>query len=119
LDIWKDELTIPTTSITEINTQQWTDYFTHPIRYYLQHVLNIRYENEEEEITDTELFSIDKLQNRNLKNAWFEYDQTIDDFLHEGLRKGKLPLRNMAQATLLEIRDEVVEAKEIWKRLTG
>lgn len=77
-----------------------------PFKYYYNRVLRIYYQDEDVLLPETELFSLDNLQEYNSKLDLLVCDN-VNEYLEKGKKNGYLPLANMGQVCTNIVNDEI------------
>lgn len=104
----------------EISLDDLVSFFKNPFKTYYNKVLGIYYREDQVLLSDTEIFRLDTLQQWNLKNQLLPMDAEELDTLKKRLVKtGTLPLKNMADVTVLEVEDKVQAVRQLYKACTG
>ena len=81
---------------------------TEPIKYFYTKILQVRGEEDDEEIEDTELFELDGLQNWALKKEVSTHAGEAREKIEEGLKKkGMLPLLNAGKLVLEGVEEKL------------
>lgn len=86
---------LPETSIETLELTQLTSFFKQPIRYYLQHKLQVNFQSDEELIEDEEPFSLTGLDNYIVRDQLLHHallERDIDEFSEYLSASGLLPL---------------------------
>jgi exodeoxyribonuclease V gamma subunit len=106
--------------IKEISLRSLIDFFKNPFKTYYNQVLNIRYDEDTDLLSETELFDLDNLQQWSLKQHVLTLNQQErEGFKIKLVKQGKLPLKNMAEIFLQEIEEAVNPVKEIFQHTTA
>ncbi len=103
----------------EIQIHKLISFLKSPVKGYYNNVLGIYYNDDPVTLQNTEIFELDQLGKWEFKNKVLKIDaEEIKKFKNEQLKKGKLPLKNMAPVVLHQIVDDMAEVKEKFIRLT-
>jgi exodeoxyribonuclease V gamma subunit len=95
-------------------------FFRNPFKAYYNKVLGIFYDDEEILLQDTEIFSIDKLQEWSIKNRLLPLDEEARLQLNRQLvRTGSLPLSNMAHITMQQTELLVSPVRDLFIKATN
>ncbi|HTN21623.1 MAG TPA: exodeoxyribonuclease V subunit gamma [Pelobium sp.] len=111
----KDEL-----SFSNININDFVNFFKNPFKAYFNKVLAIYYGSEDSLLAETELFGIDNLQSWNLKQQLLIISEDQQTLLRQRMLKtGGLPLKNMADVVFEETETAVASVRELFKECVG
>ncbi|MCW3462595.1 exodeoxyribonuclease V subunit gamma [Chitinophaga nivalis] len=103
----------------EITLDELVSFFRNPFRAYYNKVLGIYYNNEQILLKETELFSLDNLDQWDIKNRLLPVAANETGILQKMLvRKGRLPLSNMATVALHQVEELVVPVRALYDTLT-
>ncbi|OQP49288.1 exodeoxyribonuclease V subunit gamma [Niastella yeongjuensis] len=106
--------------IKEISLRSLIAFFKHPFKTYYNHVLHIRYDEDTDLLSETELFALDNLQKWSLKQDLLTLsEQEREGYKLRLVKQGQLPLKNMAEITLQDIEIAVSPVKEIFQNITA
>ncbi len=110
------------TSIIENNVigiNYFINCLKNPIKMYYNSVLGIYYRDEEVTLQETELFELDQLQQFTLKDILLKStdENEIKVLEKELVKKGILPLKNMAAVSLQQVETEVFPIKKMYQEL--
>lgn len=104
----------------EIDIHQLQRFLANPIKGYFNRVLGIYYNEEDVLAETTEKFEINKLESYQLKNNLLQIsDSSIADFTEEELKRGHLPLKNMAATVVDYHYSEIEPSKESYDTITA
>lgn len=104
---------------SEIDIQQFERFLSNPVKGYFNKALGIYYSDEEVLAETTEKFELNKLEQSQTKNKLLHNANTsVEEFVAAELKKGHLPLKNMASATVIHILSEITDTREIFQSLT-
>src|SRR5690606_37397332 len=102
--------------LQEVSIEDFINFFKNPFQHYHNKVLNIFYREDEILLRETEHFELDKLQEWNVKQDLLYLDNgKLDDYIRQGVTKGTLPLKNIAETTLKNIDEELISVKKLVK----
>ena len=105
--------------INEIQLHKLISFLKSPVKGYYNNVLGIYYGGDDVTLKDTEIFELDQLGKWSFKKQVLKIgEEDMHAFRNEQLKKGNLPLKNMAPVVLKSIREEMAEVKETFKDLT-
>jgi len=91
----------------EVSLASLIRFFKNPFEYYYKTVLEIRYDNDESLLPETERFELDKLQKWQLRDHILTKSGfTMEAVLNRWRKTGLLPLKNMASIALDELNAE-------------
>ncbi len=104
----------------EITVDDLVLFFRNPFKAYYNKVLGIFYNEEEVLLQDTEIFSINKLQQWNIKNRLLPLNEAERILLNKQLvRTGNLPLSNMAEIAMLQTEQVVNPVRKLFLDTTN
>lgn len=107
-------------SFEEITLEEVIRFFKNPFKAYYNKVLGIYYEDDPTLLPETELFSLDSLQQWSLKQLLLPASDSDVAALEEQLVKtGQLPLKNMAGVALREVDKLVEPVRALYLDYTG
>jgi exodeoxyribonuclease V gamma subunit len=114
----KPDKVTDTLSFEEISLDELIRFFKNPFKAYYNKVLGIYYNDDQVLLDETELFSLDKLQQWTLKNQLLT--ETDRSALQQKLVKtGALPLKNMATVVVQEMEEQVSPVRNLFNQYTG
>ncbi|HHV40422.1 MAG TPA: exodeoxyribonuclease V subunit gamma [Bacteroidales bacterium] len=98
-------------------------FFVHPIEWYYQRVLGIRYDDPEPPLPENELFDLDYLQYWQLRKQVFEEDiregcidlPRLEVLKDKGVKDGMLPLAGMADLQIKKVLEDTEGLRNAWK----
>lgn len=103
----------------EIDLEDLVRFFKNPFKAYYNKVLGIYYGDEQVLLGDTELFSLDSLQEWQLKNDLLAVPDGGSLALKDSLvKKGRLPLKNMAAVALQQVEEKVQPVRLLYTEAT-
>ncbi len=106
--------------LREISIFQLTKFLEHPIKWYYEKVMGIRFEDIEGPLNETELFEPDNLQKWDLRKEFMENDLDEDIFIRKLKMDGKLQLGTAGNRQFEEIKTETQDVKDRYrKRISG
>ncbi|WP_276485148.1 exodeoxyribonuclease V subunit gamma [Paraflavitalea pollutisoli] len=108
---------IESPDLEEINLEDLVRFFKNPFKVYYNKVLGIYYEDEPVLLNDTELFSLDNLQQWSLRNRLL-LEQPNQELQQKLVMTGELPLKNMAPVTLELAAKEVSPVRALYETCT-
>lgn len=97
--------------ITSINFKDLVGFYQYPIKKYYQKKLNIYYNNDDDILQEVEAFEIDNRGRWLLKNKLLQQNENVATFRNEQVKKGNLPLGNIADLSIEKIDSEVSVVK--------
>lgn len=104
----------------EVRLDSFINFLKHPVKGYFNKSLSIYYDEEEVLLRDTELFSLDYLQQWNLKRELLTIeDKHIELFRNKLVKTGALPLKNMATIAINAAEEEIASVKELFRSFSG
>lgn len=114
----ENKITTPLT-FEEITLEEVISFFKNPFRAYYNKVLGIRYNDNQLLLNETEIFSLNKLQQWSVKNELLPVTEKQQPTLQTTLvKKGRLPLRNMAAVSIHKMEDLVVPVRNLFEACT-
>lgn len=90
----------------EIEISTFIKFLKNPFKGYYNSVLNIYYEEDDLTLAETELFTLDTIQDWKLKFDLLSVAKPAE-YMTEGVKKGFLPLKNMKEVIVNHGLDEV------------
>ncbi|NML36356.1 exodeoxyribonuclease V subunit gamma [Chitinophaga sp. G-6-1-13] len=103
----------------EINLDELVSFFKNPFKAYYNKVLGIYYNDEQILLSDTELFSLDNLQQWSIKNQLLPVTEADKRMLQKKLvKKGQLPLNNMAFVAIQQVEERVHPVRTLYENAT-
>ena len=86
----------------EIDINAFADFFKNPPKAFLNKQLGIYYREDEILIPDHEKFELNQLDKSNIQTALLTADDTeVAEYILQQKRSGKVPLKNMGDATII------------------
>ena len=118
-----ERLTMPdklaeTPDFKEIQLDDLVRFFKNPFKVYYNKVLGIYYGEEQVLLPETELFSLDKLQQWNLKQLLLP-DPDPANLRDQLVKTGELPLKNMAGVALNHVNEMIEPVRGLYTTYTG
>lgn len=100
--------------VEELSLYELMDFYKNPFEYYYNKVLNIYYREESVLLPDTEYFELNGLQEWLIKqDLLFLEEHHLDSYIHKGIKKGKLPLKNMSKTLLTDLYTEIESTRRL------
>lgn len=104
----------------EISIDSLVSFFKNPFKSYYNDVLQIRYEQDNVLLPETEVFEIDNLQSWQLKqDLLFTEREELPAYRNKGVATGSLPLKNMADWVLTNTESTIAQVKQLVKECIG
>ncbi len=104
----------------EIAPEDLVRFFRNPVKVYYNKVLGIYYDDKQVLLADTEVFSLDSLQEWALKNELLTAGEAGAAAMQtRKLKTGALPLKNMAVVSMHEVEDKVAPVRALYAACTG
>ena len=100
------------TDLSAISIDDLAAFFKHPVKYYFNKTYNIYYFNKEEQIPDTELFELNKLQEWKIKDEWLNTSPDPLTYTDKAKKRGLLPLANMGEIIFSDIKEIITPFEE-------
>ena len=119
IKILQEKKDVPEISFKEIRIEKLINFLKNPFKGYYNNVLGIYYREEESILSDTELFTLDSLQQWSLKNKLLKIDDAEDTAILKNklLKTGLLPLKNMATVEMENLEEQITPVKTMFKAL--
>lgn len=109
-----------TEELTEISVNSFVKFFEHPIEWYFNNILGIKYEESEVTLPESELFELDQLQKWRIKNDLIRLKgEETDSYLKKNIKEGLLPLKNLGKLVFDELVEETENIKTTYQALTN
>ena len=105
-------------SINNIRIDELIIFFEDPFKYYYNKILQIYYREDESLLGETELFSLDHLQEWSIKNKLLVSEIDTEKYIDKAKKTGMLPLANMARVVLEEVEEKIKDLKETFLKLS-
>ncbi len=92
----------------------------HPIRYYFNKTLGIRFEQTELLLPESEPFDINRLDAYQLKTALLESsgDTPVEDLMLRWKMEGRLPLKNTGAVIIQSLQEDLAPYQKLWEQWT-
>ncbi len=120
VQITDDQKHIEAPSFDEITMESLISFVRHPVKTYYNKVLDIRYNEAQALLSDTEVFSLDKLQEWSLKPQLLAMKkQEVENLKKRLVRTGGLPLKNMADVAIDNLDEEVNILRDLFSDCIG
>ena len=103
--------------LTEMPLNSFLKFFEHPIRWYFNTVLEIYYNEQDDNLPETELFDLNGLQQWVVKEDLLRENE-LEIYLNREIKQGKLPLKNMGRITVEDQWETISELKKKYELLT-
>ncbi len=104
----------------EISLDALIALFRHPFKTYYNKVLNIYYEDDDILLSDTEVFTLNKLQEWSLKPQIVKLpDSEVSALKTRLVKTGGLPLKNMADVTIHQLEESVRDVRQLFRDVVG
>lgn len=113
----KADKVIDPLTFEEISLEELIRFFRNPFKSYYNKVLGIFYKDEQVLLDETELFSLDKLQQWKLKNLLLT-EPDINTLQQKLVKTGGLPLKNMATVAVQEMEGMVLPVRDLFNQFT-
>lgn len=96
-----------------IPLEQFANFFKHPIKYYFNKKAGIYYREEDERISDSELFELDYLVEWQIKNDLLHLESDLASYITRKKQSGNLPLANMGKVLVHNLQPQIQEFNEV------
>lgn len=107
-----------TLDFEEVMLDDLVRFFKNPFKVYYNKVLDVYYDDEQVLLNDTELFSLDNLQQWALKNRLLT-EEDRDALQNKLVMTGELPLKNMATVAVKQVEEIVTPVRKLYAACTG
>lgn len=121
----KDDIDFPEIENTdkpdfdEIQVASLTKFFKEPIKAFYNRILKVYYQDSNQNLSETELFELNKLQEWGLKNELlFLNDNDTERFIDKNIKLGSLPLKNKGIVEVERLKKIIGETKNTFHKLT-
>jgi len=105
--------------LKEVSVYSFVKFFEHPMEWYFNTILGIKYEDNSESLPESELFELDGLQKWQIKDELLRLEESgFESYLQKGIKEGLLPLKNLGRVTLEELFEETAAIRLSFKALT-
>jgi exodeoxyribonuclease V gamma subunit len=109
-----------TLDFQEISVDSLIQFFKNPFKAYYNKILKIYYDDDQVLLSETEMFDLDGLSQWSLKQELMEVGHgDVQTMTAELVRKGRLPLKNMATVKVDEAENLVAPVRESYNKLIG
>ena len=100
----------------EVSLDRMISFLKHPFKGYYNKVLEINYEEDDVLLSNEERFEIDSLQKWWIKKELFATPAgSVETQTREWVKKGELPLKNMADVQVQNVEEEISPAKALFE----
>jgi exodeoxyribonuclease V gamma subunit len=104
----------------ELSVYSFVSFFQHPIEWYFETLLKIKFDEPDDILPENELFELDHLQQWLRKSELLrESDDSIQRYLLKGMKEGFLPLKNAGKVLLDELIQEIAGLKASYRALVN
>jgi exodeoxyribonuclease V gamma subunit len=104
----------------EVSIESFIGFFRNPFKAYYNHVLRIRYEQDNVLLPENEMFELDGLQSWQMKqDLLFANPDELAQYRNRGVATGALPLKNMANWVLASTAESINPLKELVSNCIG
>jgi len=98
----------PIKEINEIGISDFIRFFQAPVDWYFNYVLDIRYDEPEDILDETEIFELDNLQKWVVRKSLLRLrDDEIEAWFEKGKKEGYLPLKAAATVAVEQLKNEM------------
>jgi len=110
----------PSKDFNEIRISDFIRFFQAPINWYFNYVLDIRYDEKEDVIDETEIFELDNLQKWEVRKKLLRLnEEEIEAWFEKGKKEGYLPLKAAAVVALEQLKKEMEFIIPAYRELTS
>lgn len=102
----------------EIELNQLVNFYKDNLKTYYNKVLNVYFNQEDLSLQETELFSLDNLQQWGLKSLLLTTENSLSETVDRHIKLGQLPLKNMGKVVIDKIDEEISWVKDEFEALT-
>jgi exodeoxyribonuclease V gamma subunit len=96
-------------------------FFTDPIKWYYNKILGIYYNEEDATLSETELFSLNSLDNWLIKDEVFNIpsfnESNLESYRSEKVKRGNLPLMQTGALVLQKSYSEIEQLKQLFEEV--
>jgi exodeoxyribonuclease V gamma subunit len=104
----------PEFSFEEVSLESFSRFFADPFKFYYNTVLDVRYDDHESLLPETEIFELDNLQKWQLRERMLsEAESTVGELKNRLLKTGQLPLKNMSAIEFNGLAEEVSKMRKL------
>jgi len=112
--------TIPGT----VQLEDLAQFFTHPLEWYYQKILGIRYDEPKQPLPESEIFDLDNLQYWELKRFLVQTDpvgeqELVAAWTDKTMKEGNMPLARIKEMKVSEAQLEIGDLQASWQELTA
>ncbi|RAI97851.1 DNA helicase/exodeoxyribonuclease V gamma subunit [Chitinophaga skermanii] len=111
--------TIEAPQLEEFTLDMLTNFFKNPFKAYYNKVLGIYFNDDPILLGETELFSLDKLQQWGMKHKLLPTQGITPAERAALVKTGKLPLRNMAYVAVQHVEEKVQPVRALFEACTA
>jgi exodeoxyribonuclease V gamma subunit len=100
--------------ISEISVYSFVKFFEHPINWYFNNVLDIKFDDVYDTLPENELFELNHLEKWIVKNDLLHLpddDDELNKYIQNQMKGGKLPLKNLGRLIVGELLGKILEIK--------
>jgi exodeoxyribonuclease V gamma subunit len=106
--------------VSEVSINSLVKFFQAPVDWYFNTILDIRFEDNDSRLSETELFDLDNLQMWKIKNELLRLEENdFESYLNKGKKEGYLPLKSAAEGIIEKLNDEIEFIKPVFKKLVN
>ncbi|HAX93304.1 MAG TPA: hypothetical protein DCY25_05030 [Bacteroidales bacterium] len=110
----------PSKDFNEIRISDFIRFFQAPVDWYFNYVLDIRYDEPEDIIDETEIFELDSLQKWEVRKKLLSLNKDeIEAWFEKGKKEGYLPLKAAATVALEQLEEEMEFIIPAYRKLTS
>ncbi|MCO5248728.1 MAG: exodeoxyribonuclease V subunit gamma [Chitinophagales bacterium] len=118
-----ENIKIPERQYPKINVVDFNEmmaFFKNPIKYFYNKTLKIYYNDDDIGISENEVFTLDKLEEWQIKNETLSLKKDeIDSYRIQGIKQGRFPLKNMGKVTIEAIFDSTKHLRKLYQAYTN
>jgi len=104
----------------EIRISDFIRFFQAPVDWYFNYVLDIRYNESEDILDETEIFEPDNLQKWAIRNSLLGMDEDeFGSWFEKGKKEGYLPLKAAATVAVEQLKNEMEFIIPAYRKLTA
>lgn len=104
--------------LKEVSVYSFVKFFEHPMEWYFNTILGIKYEDNSVSLPECELFELDSLQKWQIKDELLRLEKEgLESYLQKGIKEGLLPLKNLGRVTLEELFEETAAIRSSFQAL--
>jgi len=106
-------------ALAEVSVYSFVKFFEHPMEWYFNTILGIKYEDNNGSLPECELFELDHLQKWQIKDDLLRLkEEGFETYQHKGIKEGFLPLKDLGRFVFEELVEETASIRSTFQALT-